>query len=99
MAENLKAVCQAAWELLDAMRECDHVDGEDLVYARMGVTAASDVLKKALYKADEEVIGDGVTALRCEVCGDSSVKVGEAHFHNRMLIGECCWDDRLYASE
>ena len=111
MAENLKAVCQAAWELLDAVRECEHVKGEDLTYARRNVTAAGDVLKKALYKAEEkeeekeeeekeeeEKEEEVIIPLMCEVCNSSS-NVGHAHFHNNMLIGECCWDDRLYASE
>lgn len=36
--------------------------------------------------------------VHCSLCGDL-VPISEAHLHQDKWIGECCWDDRLKASE
>ena len=52
----LSIVCFAAWELLDAIKACEHLREEDLIYAKQDVTLACSILRKALYQADEVII-------------------------------------------
>jgi len=56
-------------------------------------------VKKAIRAAlDKGEIGPKKTAT-CSLCGKPCAAM-EAHLHQGKLIGdECCWDDRLKASE
>lgn len=49
-------------------------------------------------KLEQELLDAGVTTRLCALCGKPT-DAKTAHLHQQQWIGECCWDDRLKASE
>ena len=48
---------------------------------------------------DLEEIPDEIETVTCSICGED-VPAGTAHLHQGKWIGDdCCWDERLKASE
>jgi len=45
-----------------------------------------------------EAAGIEPATVECSLCGDD-VTAAEAHLHQGKYIGDCCWDERLKASE
>jgi hypothetical protein len=95
MAKTYKVpVCRTARAFAEIEVEADSAEEAE----RKAIDEAGD--HEFLDKGSEySVAGDAVATVRCSLCNqDAPAKT--AHLHQGLWIGdECCWDERLRASE
>lgn len=52
----------------------------------------------AAWDAAQLALAEENNGIACSLCGQDCA-AGEAHLHQGKYIGECCWDERLRATE